>query len=62
MDSISGVAGRLGQVLFGYLPGQLAGMAQDPYELALMLATAGEVKGLSTLGKMVVGTFLGQVS
>lgn len=60
IDSISGVAGRLGQVLFGYLPGQIVGMAQDPYELALMVATGGEVKGLSSLGKMVVGTFLGE--
>lgn len=61
MDSLGGIVHRIGQVLFGYLPGQIVGMAQDPKELALMAATAGQASTARQIGKVAAQTFLGEL-
>lgn len=60
MNSVSGFANRIGQVLFGYLPGQVVSMASDPYELAMMLATGGTAGTFAKVGKLASLAFLGE--
>jgi hypothetical protein len=62
MNSLGGVAHRIGQVLFGYLPGEIVGMAQDPKELALMAATSGQARTVGQIGKVAAQTFLGELT
>ena len=60
VDSLGGLAHRIGQVLFGYLPAQVIGSMEDPFELAFMLGTGGQVKTATQLAKLTAATFLGE--